>query len=58
MEVLLGMEVSMAVKSIVIKLSKEEALALLEEAEDISVGVRPILHELLDRIAEILGKEF
>jgi len=57
-EVLLGMEVSMAVKSIVIKLSKEEALALLEEAEDISVGVRPILHELLDRIAEILGKEF
>jgi len=52
------MEVSMAVKSIVIKLSKEEALALLEEAENISVGVRPILHELLDRIAEILGKEF
>ena len=42
---------------ILVELSREESLSLLEEVKDIEVGVRPILHELLDRVAEALGKE-
>jgi hypothetical protein len=37
---------------ILVELSREESLSLLEEVKDIEVGVRPILHELLDRVAE------
>jgi len=51
-------EVSVAGASIIIRLEREEALALLEEAGDIEVGVRPTLYELLDRVAEVLGEEF
>ena len=43
--------------SIVVKLSREEALALLAEAMGIDLGIRPVLHELLDRVAEALGEE-
>jgi len=43
--------------NILVELSQEEALSLLDEAKDIRVGVRPVLHELLDRIAETLGRE-
>jgi len=39
---------------ITIKLTVEEAHRLLEEAEDIKVGLKPTLHELLDRIEEAL----
>lgn len=52
------MEVSVVGASVVIRLEKEEALALLEEAEYVEVGIRPTLHELLDRISEVFGKEF
>lgn len=43
--------------NIFVELSREEALNLLEEVKDIRVGTRPLLHELLDRVAETLGKE-
>jgi hypothetical protein len=43
--------------NIFVELSREEALNLLEEVKDIKVGTRPLLHELLDRVAETLGKE-
>lgn len=42
---------------IVVELSGEEAQRLLEETRDIEVGLRPVLHEILDRVAEILGKK-
>lgn len=42
---------------ITISLSTREALALLQETKDIKVGQKPALHELLDRIAEILTTE-
>jgi len=37
-----------------IKLTIEEARRLLEETEDIEVGLKPTLHELLDRVEEAL----
>lgn len=37
-----------------ILLTTEEAHHLLEETADISVGPKPTLHELLDRVDEIL----
>ena len=40
-----------------VELSPKEVLILLDEVKDIKVGIRPILHELLDRIAETMGKE-
>lgn len=42
---------------IIVGLTREEAKRLLEETKDIEVGLRPLTHELLDRIAEILGEE-
>lgn len=44
-------------KLIIVELTLEEAQMLLEETRDIKVGRRPLLHELLDRIAEVLGEE-
>ena len=37
-----------------VKLTVREARQLLEEAEDIKVGLKPTLHELIDRIEEAL----
>lgn len=39
---------------IVMELTREEALKLSEETKEIEAGLRPVLHEFLNRIAEIL----
>lgn len=42
---------------ITISLSGSEALALIQETKDVEVGRKPALHELLDRIADIVETE-
>jgi len=43
-------------RTFVIKLSLKEARHLVEEASDIKVGSKPLLHELLDKLEEELEK--
>ena len=50
------MKVNIVGKLVIVELTLEEAQRLLGETQDIEVGRRPLLHELLDRIAEILGE--